>query len=128
MKNVYGIKGNIIYTKVFGKYEVVSNGIIVVENERVKDVYNELPEKYKNIDIKDYGDKLIIPGFIDLHLHAPQFPNMGLGLDKELMPWLNKYTFPEEAKYDDLQYAESVYKKLIKKILSVGTTRCCIIN
>lgn len=128
MKNVYGIKGNIIYTKVFGKYEVVSNGIIVVENERVKDVYNELPEKYKNIDIKDYGDKLIIPGFIDLHLHAPQFPNMGLGLDKELMPWLNKYTFLEEAKYDDLQYAESVYKKLIKKILSVGTTRCCIIN
>lgn len=115
MKNVYGIKGNIIYTKAFGKYEVVSNGIIVVENERVKDVYNELPEKYKNIDIKDYGDKLIIPGFIDLHLHAPQFPNMGLGLDKELMPWLNKYTFPEEAKYDDLQYAESVYKKLIKK-------------
>lgn len=128
MKNVYGIKGNIIYTKVFGKYEVVSNGIIVVENERVKGVYNELPEKYKNIDIKDYGDKLIIPGFIDLHLHAPQFPNMGLGLDKELMPWLNKYTFPEEAKYDDLQYAESVYKKLIKKIWSVGTTRCCIFN
>ena len=80
MKYVYGIKGNIIYTKVFGKYEVVSNGTIVVENERVKGIYNELPEKYKNIDIKDYGDKLIIPGFIDLHLHAPQFPNMGLSL------------------------------------------------
>src|SRR5699024_8034852 len=102
--------------------EVVSNGIIVVENEKVKGVYNDLPLKYKNIGIKDYGDKLIIPGFIDLHLHAPQFPNMGLGLDKELMPWLNKYTFPEEAKYENLQYAEDVYKKLIKKIWSVGTT------
>jgi guanine deaminase len=128
VKNVYGIKGNIIYTKIFGKYEVVSNGIIVVENEKVKGVYNDLPLKYKNIGIKDYGDKLIIPGFIDLHLHAPQFPNMGLGLDKELMPWLNKYTFPEEAKYENLQYAEDVYKKLIKKIWSVGTTRCCIFN
>ena len=73
-----------------GKYrvEVINNGIIVVEDERVKGVYNELPLKYKCINIKDYGDKLIIPGFIDLHLHAPQFPNMGLGLDKELMPWL----------------------------------------
>lgn len=123
MKNIYCVKGNIIYTKVFGKYEVVNNGIIVIEDEKVKGVYNELPVKYKDINIKDYGDKLIIPGFIDLHLHAPQFPNMGLGLDKELMPWLNKYTFPEEAKYNDLQYAENVYKKLIKKIWSVGTTR-----
>ncbi|MEE0932831.1 MAG: guanine deaminase [Clostridium sp.] len=128
MKELYGIKGNVIYTKIFGKYEVINNGIIVVEDERVKGVYNELPLKYKCINIKDYGDKLIIPGFIDLHLHAPQFPNMGLGLDKELMPWLNKYTFPEEAKYNDLQYAENVYKKLIKKIWSVGTTRCCIFN
>ena len=128
MKNVYGVKGNIIYTKEFGKYEVVSKGIIIIEDEKVKDIYSELPLEYKDISIKDYGDKLIIPGFIDLHLHAPQFPNMGLGLDKELIPWLNKYTFPEEEKYHDLQYAEKVYKRLINKIWSVGTTRCCVFN
>ena len=128
MKNVYGVKGNIIYTKEFGKYEVISKGIIIIEDEKVKGIYNELPLNYKDINVKDYGDKLIIPGFVDLHLHAPQFPNMGLGLDKELIPWLNKYTFPEEEKYYDLQYAEKVYKKLINKIWSVGTTRCCIFN
>ena len=43
LKELYGIKGNIIYTKIFGKYEVINNGIIVVEDERVKGVYNELP-------------------------------------------------------------------------------------
>lgn len=128
MKNIYGVKGNIIYTKEFGKYESISNGIIVIENGIVKGVYDELPLEYKYISIKDYGDKLIIPGFVDLHLHAPQFPNMGLGLDKELMPWLNNYTFPEESKYDNLKYAEKVYKKLINKIWNVGTTRCCIFN
>ena len=72
MKELYGIKGNIIYTKIFGKYEVINNGIIVVEDERVKGVYNELPLKYKCINIKDYGDKLIIPGFIHLRLTPPQ--------------------------------------------------------
>ena len=73
MKNVYGVKGNIIYTKEFGKYEVISKGIIIIEDEKVKGIYNELPLNYKDINVKDYGDKLIIPGFIDLHLHAPQY-------------------------------------------------------
>ena len=57
MKNIYGVKGNIIYTKVFGKYEVISNGIIVVEDERIKGIYKELPVNYKDINVKDYGDK-----------------------------------------------------------------------
>lgn len=128
LKNIYGVKGNIIYTKVFGEYETIKDGIIIVEDKIIKGIYDELPIEYENITIKDYGDNLIIPGFIDLHLHAPQFPNMGLGVDRELIPWLNKYTFPEEKKYDNLQYAEKVYKRLINKIWSVGTTRCCIFN
>ena len=47
----------------------------------------------------DFGDKLLIPAFNDLHIHAPQYRNMGLALDLELLPWLNTYTFPEETKY-----------------------------
>lgn len=128
MKNIYGLKGNIIYTKTFGEFETVRDGIIVVEDKIVKGVYKDLPLIYKDIKVTDYGESLIIPGFIDLHLHAPQFPNMGLGLDKELIPWLNKYTFPEESKYNDLDYAEKVYKLLIKKLWAVGTTRCCVFN
>jgi guanine deaminase len=74
----------------------------------------------------DYSNLLIIPGLIDLHLHAPQFPNIGLGLDKELLPWLQTYTFPEESKYSDLEYAKKVYSKLIKELWKYGTTRCCV--
>ena len=116
MKNIYGIKGNIIFSPSFGKLEILSNGTIIVEDGIVNGVYKELPIKYKDISVTDYKNKLIIPGFIDLHLHAPQFPNMGIGLDKELMPWLNKYTFPEEEKYSDIKYSEKIYKLLIKEL------------
>lgn len=120
------VKGNIIYTKDFGKYEVLKKGYIVYSNGLVDGVYKELPEKYKELNVKDYGDKLIIPGFVDIHLHGPQFPNLGLGLDKELMPWLETYTFPEERKYGDKDYAEKVYRRLVLELWKNGTTRSCI--
>ena len=71
---------------------------------------------------------MIIPGFVDLHFHAPQLPNRGLGLDKELLPWLEEYTFPEEGKYNDIEYAEKVYKKLIHELWKVGTTRVSLFS
>ncbi|MEG1254523.1 guanine deaminase [Clostridium sp.] len=126
MKDLQGIKGNIIFTKEFGKYQVVKCGYIIVGDKLVKGVYEILPEEYKDVNVVDYGDNLIIPGFIDLHLHGPQFPNLGLGLDKELMPWLNAYTFPEEAKYFDVKYAKAVYKTLVRELWRNGTTRSCI--
>ncbi len=60
--------------------------------------------------------------FIDLHFHGPQFPNIGLGLDEELLPWLEKYTFPEEAKYGDEEYAHKVYSKVAHALWKNGTT------
>lgn len=120
------IKGNIIFTREFGKYEVINNGYIVVKNGKVQGVYSEIPEDIGEYNLEDYGDKLIIPGFCDIHLHGPQFPNLGLGLDKELMPWLETYTFPEERKFNDIEYAREVYSSLIKELLKNGTTSSCI--
>ncbi len=119
----FALKGNIIYSKSLGQYEIVSNGYVVVSSNKVKGVYHEL-----NLPIKiiDYGNALIIPSFVDLHVHAPQYANMGLGLDKELMPWLKTYTFPEEAKFKDLDYAKKVYKAFIKALWKCGTTRACV--
>lgn len=57
----------------------------------------------------DYSDKLIIPGFADLHVHAPQYSFRGLGMDLELLDWLNTHTFVEEAKYQEPDYAEKAY-------------------
>lgn len=113
-------KGNILYTKEFGKLEIIENGYVVVnEQGEVMAVEEKIAS---NIDIINYGDKLIIPGFVDLHFHAPQYPNIGLGMDMELLPWLNNYTFKEEAKYSDLGYALNVYSKAIDKIINAGTT------
>ncbi len=98
--------------------------------EELWEYIKKLNDKYKEYPIKDFTGKMIIPGFIDLHLHAPQYPNRGgLGLDKELIPWLDTYTFPEEAKYGgDMEYAKRVYSKLIKDLWREGTTRSVIFS
>lgn len=126
MEEMYIVRGNIIFTKTFGKFEVFENGYIIVEGKYIKGVYKDLPKKFDKVTIVDYGNSLIIPGFVDLHLHASQYGNIGLGIDKELMPWLQEYTFPEEAKYDDINYAKKVYSALIKDLWRFGTTRACV--
>lgn len=125
MMDAFCIKGNVLFTKEFGSYEIFENSVIVVEDNLVVGVYpnRELPERYEQLHCTDYGDCLIIPGFVDLHLHAPQFGNLGLGLDKELMPWLEAYTFPEEAKFRELSYAYRVYSRFVSELWRVGTTR-----
>ena len=116
-------KGDIVFTPEFGKYSIFKGGYVVVEGKVVKGVFRALPEKYKDAKLTDYGSKLIIPGFVDLHLHAPQFANRGLGVDMELLPWLETYTFPEESKYSDEDYAKRAYKKVVYELWKKGTTR-----
>jgi guanine deaminase len=64
----------------------------------------------------------LLPGLIDLHVHAPQWPQLGLALDLPLEEWLHAYTFPLEARYADLGYAEAVYASLVDGLLANGTT------
>lgn len=120
------IKGNIVFTPVFGQLTVLPNGYIIVEGKTVTGVYAELPEQYPNSLLVDYHQALIMPGFVDLHLHAPQFVNRGIGLDLELLPWLERYTFPAEARFQDITYAEAVYKQVVKQLWKWGTTRAVL--
>lgn len=53
------------------------------------------------------------PGFIDGHIHAVQFPNLGLGYNKCLLDWLETYTFPLERKYTDIEFAEQVFEAVV---------------
>lgn len=64
----------------------------------------------------------LLPGFTDLHIHAPQWSQAGLALDKPLNEWLNTYTFPLEAKFRDLAFAQRVYQSLVAELLANGTT------
>ncbi|KAK8028294.1 guanine deaminase [Apiospora marii] len=62
------------------------------------------------------------PGFIDTHIHAPQYPNAGIFGSSTLLDWLNKYTFPMEASLAKLPRARRVYGQVVRRTLSHGTT------
>lgn len=64
----------------------------------------------------------LLPGFIDLHVHAPQWAQSGTALDIPLYDWLNTYTFPLESKFADLDFARLVYEDLVSTLLANGTT------
>lgn len=127
-KNMLIIKGNLIFTKESKEFITLKDSYIVVKNNYILGVFDKLPEEYKNLDIKDYGDKLIIPGFVDLHVHAPQYSLCGLGYDRPLLQWLNNYTFKEESKFSDVSYAEKVYEDFTQDLYDNGITRSVIFS
>lgn len=77
---------------------------------------------FETVELKK--SQFLIPGFVDIHTHAPQYINSGLGLDEELLKWLNKYTFPAESKFSDLSFAEKVYTASVHRHLRNGSTTC----
>lgn len=119
-------KGNILFTKIKDKFEIIENGFIIVKNGKILDLYKNLPSEYQNFEVIDFSDNLIIPGMNDLHCHAPQFRNLGMAMDKELIPWLDNYTFPEEGKFKSIEYSDKVYKDFIKEVWRHGTTRIAV--
>ena len=120
------LKGNICYSETPQSLQITENGYLVCEDSRVTGVYRELPEAYANLPITDYGDSLIVPGLCDLHTHAPQYTFRGLGMDMQLLDWLQTYTFPEESLYSDLEYADKAYTLFSNAMLRGATTRACI--
>ena len=104
----------------------MEHSYIVVEDGRVAGVFRTLPERYAQLPVLDYGEHLILPGMTDLHVHAPQFAFRGLGMDMELLEWLNTYTFPEESKYKELEYADRAYGSFVNHLLHSTTTRAAI--
>lgn len=123
---VFILKGHIIYSKTKEELEIHENSYLVCENSLVKGVYETLPERYEGVPVTDYGDRLIIPGLTDLHIHAPQYAFRGLGMDLELLDWLETNTFPEEAKYRDLEYAGKAYRIFAENLRRSATTRACV--
>jgi guanine deaminase len=64
----------------------------------------------------------LLPGLVDLHVHAPQYPQLGQALDVPLEVWLHKYTFPLEARYADIAFARRNYRLLVDDLIANGTT------
>ena len=126
MKNSFIIKGNICQTVSSKELDLHEKAYVVCENGVSRGIFEKLPEKYADFPVYDYGDALIFPGMVDMHVHAPQYAFRGTSMDLELMDWLNRYTFPEEEKYENLEYAEKAYSLFVSALKKGATTRACI--
>ncbi|KAI9335930.1 hypothetical protein BDR26DRAFT_865376 [Obelidium mucronatum] len=93
--------GTIIHSLSLGRLEVIERGAIVVSGQgsiaAVEDLaqtpLDSLKTKFPEASVCDAGKKLIVPGFVDAHCHAPQYSFVGTGMELPLLDWLNKYTF-----------------------------------
>lgn len=118
--------GDIVYAKSWEELAVFEDSYILVENGLVADIVRELPEAYRDAAVTDYGRGLIIPGFSDLHVHAPQYLQRGTGMDLLLSDWLNQYTFPQEARFADREHADRVYELMVRDMLKNGTLHASV--
>ena len=117
-------RGNIIFTKQKDSFEVFEHGCVAVENGKVVAVAPNMdPWKGQDAEVVDFGDHLLIPAMSDMHVHAPQYRNQAIGMDLELLPWLENYTFPEESKYADIHYAERMYRRFVRDLWRFGSMR-----
>lgn len=116
------ILGNIL---TFQNNEIVylQKHAIAWENDKILEIIPEKAalSKYSQEEVEVLEDHLILPGFIDCHLHYPQFEMIGC-YGEELLGWLNKYTFPEETSFKDTSKAKMVAHKLIDEMYTNGTT------
>ena len=120
------LKGNILYSKDKDKIEAFPDSYLVCVEGKSAGVFRNIPEIYKSLPVKDCGNKLIIPTMTDLHVHAPQYAFRGTGMDMELLEWLQSSTFPEEARYENLDYAEKAYDIFVEDMKRSATSHACI--
>ena len=120
------IHANIVYSRDREHLAVHPDSYIGVDQGTVTGIWPVIPEEYRYVPVTDYGDNVLIPAFSDLHVHAPQYLNRGLAMDLLLADWLDRYTFPMEAKFADPEFAKSVYDAFIDDMLANGTMHACV--
>jgi guanine deaminase len=101
-----------------------SDALIMIEDGKIKSFgsYNSLKHLIPDgAEVSDYKNSLILPGFIDTHVHYPQTQIIG-AYGKQLLDWLNNYTFVAEQKFSDKNHATEVAKVFIRESLRSGTT------
>ncbi|MBQ7581568.1 MAG: amidohydrolase family protein [Lachnospiraceae bacterium] len=147
-KRTHILRGNIVYTDsprnlvtkdraflvcadgicrgVFDTLQDAQNALSEARNTLPEQTGNTSMQPVADVPVEDFGDKLIIPGLVDLHLHAPQYAYRGLGMDMDLVDWLNNVTFPEEAKYAEITYAARAYDQFVSELQQTATTRMCV--
>mgnify|MGYP000667023245 CR=1 FL=1 len=106
----------------------IEDGLLLIKQGKVEwfgeweNGKHQIPD---TIRVRDYRGKLIVPGFVDTHIHYPQSEMVG-AYGEQLLEWLNKHTFPTERRYEDLEYAREMSAFFIKQLLRNGTTTALV--
>ena len=123
---IFAIKGDIIFSETPQTLTIRPNAYAVCEDGLCAGVFDALPDRYAAIPVHDYTGKLVIPGLTDLHAHAPQYAFRALGMDMELLDWLDRQAFPQEARYADPDYARAAYTLFADDLRRSATTRAVL--
>ena len=126
LTDTFALKGTICYSISPQELSITPNSYLICSQGKCAGIFPVLPEKYRGIPCTDYKDDLIIPGLTDLHVHAPQYTFRASGMDLELLDWLNTYAFPQEARYENLEFARSAYSIFAEDMKKSPNTRACI--
>lgn len=124
--NSFIIKGDICHSTSPEKILTCENSYLICKDGKSAGIFNSIPEKFVNLPLLDYSGKIVMPGLIDLHVHASQYSYRATAMDLELLEWLNSYAFPEEAKFKSVDYAKKAYGIFAENLKKSATTRACI--
>lgn len=118
-----GFSGNPLLGDWADAVQFDSAGGVLIDGDRIAAVGNGATLRTANPDVPvtDYGDALISAGFVDAHMHYPQ-TGIIASWGKQLIDWLNTYTFPEEARFGDKGYANQIADRTLDLALANGTT------
>lgn len=122
------LKGAVISAPSLGALTITEGGYLVAVDGIICGVYKTLPQEFAAFPVTDCGNDLILQSFADMHLHAPQYPMLGMGMDLPLLDWLAAYTFPTEARFSDPVYAREIYRQLAQELVKCGTTRVAMFS
>ena len=101
----------------------LDDGLMLVDAGRIVAVgdHAELAPRHPGVPVHDWRGRTIAPGFVDVHVHFPQLDVIASPAEG-LLPWLERYTFPQEARFADPEHAARVAPAFLDELLRNGTT------
>lgn len=124
--NDFILNGTICYSTGPRELAVYENSYAVCVDGVSQGIFSQIPPEFAHLPVQDYGESLIVPGMVDLHIHAPQYTFRGTGMDLELMDWLQQQAFPEETRFESRAYAETAYDLFAEQLRNSATTRAVV--
>ncbi len=109
-------------------YQHFDDGLLIIKDglvEQVGDASELLPTLDPSVEITHYESGLIMPGFIDTHVHYPQ-TEMIASYGEQLLEWLENYTFPFERQFEDFEHGKKVAEFFLTQLLAAGTTTALV--